>query len=479
MKNLWSSTPRSARIGLVAGALLIVVLTVAIARWSLVKDYQALFTGLNEQDAAAMVAELDRMKQPYELAADGSKILVPREAVHKTRLHLVSKNLPAHGGVGFEIFNNNDYGMTEFTQKVNYQRALQGELTRTILALDEVQSARVHLVLPEAGLFKRAENRAKASVTLALKAGRALEKEQILGIQRLVAASVPDIDTKNVTVLNSAGVALSASPATQTADSGDWKLETKRHIEEYLAKKLSGLVSRAVGADRAAVSVDVLLDYDNVKTTAEEVIAAPGEAGERPSGVLVRERQSTRSSSSGKPATGEGGAGKESDVTNLDSEYQTGRRVQQIISTPGSVKRITVGVVLPPGVDAAQVEKLRELVSVAAGLDKSRGDGVAIHAISIANPEQPREEAMPSAAGTTNRGMTPQLADPKRMDSPTVILALLLAAAALLAIGHQVWRLRKRTPPAPAPLLLDETQRQQLLIDLRGWLAEPSGTSRA
>lgn len=482
MNLFWTSLGRRARLGLAIGALAAVLLTLAIARWTLAKDYDVLFSGLSPQDAAAMTAELDRMKQPYDLADDGSKILVSRETVHKTRLHLVGKNLPAHGGVGFEIFNNTDYGMTEFTQKVNYQRALQGELTRTILALDEVQSARVHLVLPEAGLFKRAEHQAKASVTLALKAGRTLDKDQILGIQRLVAASVPEIDPKHVTVLGSTGVTLSASPSSQTADSADWKLETKRQIEDHLARKLTALVSRAVGAGRAAVSVDVLLDYDNVKTTAEEVLAARGDPSERPSGVLVRERQTLRSS---KPSSGGEGAAKESEVTSVDSEFQTGRRVQQIISTPGTVKRITVGVVLPPGVEPAQIDKLRELVTVAVGLDTTRGDGVAIHALSLDTPEAGRDAAgVPPTTAPGDPRMSAQLSSPAQRGGVTTSLALLLAAAAAAALALvgalalRTWRRDARLRRQAQPPALDEAQRQQLLIDLRGWLAEPGGTPR-
>ena len=156
-----------------------------------------------------MIEELDRMKVPYRLDDGGGSILVPEELVHKTRLQLVGKNLPLHGAVGFEIFNNTDFGMTEFTQKVNYQRALQGELTRTIMALEEVQSARVHLALPESSLFKREQSRPKASVALAVRPGQSLARDQVAGIQRLVAAAVPGIDADDVTVLDQKGVTLS------------------------------------------------------------------------------------------------------------------------------------------------------------------------------------------------------------------------------------------------------------------------------
>src|SRR5262245_23984714 len=144
IKNFWTGLPVRSRVGIAAGAVVIVGVLAVLGHWAMARAYQPLFTNLADADAATLVAELDRMKVPYHLEAGGRQISVPEEMVHKTRLQLVSKELPLHGGVGFEIFNNTDFGMTEFNQRVNYQRALQGELTRTILSIEQVQSARVH-----------------------------------------------------------------------------------------------------------------------------------------------------------------------------------------------------------------------------------------------------------------------------------------------------------------------------------------------
>ena len=293
-KGLWAQATPAARGSLIVGALLIVVLTVVLGRWALTTDYQALFTDLSEQDASTMVAELDRMKVPYRLEGGGTRIVVPEGMVHKTRLQLVGKNLPLHGAVGFEIFNNTDFGMTEFTQKVNYQRALQGELTRTIMALDEVQAARVHLALPESTLFKRDQNRPKASITLAVKPGRAIGREQVAGIQRLVAAAVPGIDTGDVTVLDQKGVALSRGTEAG-AEAAGWQLETKRQIEDHLVRKIGAVLDRAFGPGQGVVSVDALVNFDQVKVTTEEVLGAKGGDG-APAGVVVRERQTYKES---------------------------------------------------------------------------------------------------------------------------------------------------------------------------------------
>ena len=149
IRNFWNGLGRGARAGLVAGTVSIALATAAMGWWALRADYQVLFAELSPQDAAAMTAELERLKVPYRLADEGASILVEKEQVYAVRMKLMGKDLPLHGAVGFELFNNSDFGMTEFAQKINYQRALQGELTRTILSLAQVKDARVLLVLPE------------------------------------------------------------------------------------------------------------------------------------------------------------------------------------------------------------------------------------------------------------------------------------------------------------------------------------------
>ena len=195
IKKFWEQLAPLARIGLIGSFFCIVIMTVVFAYWVLRTDYQVLFSELKAQDASAMVAELDRMKVPYTISDDGGNILVAKEQVHALRMKLMGKDLPLRGAIGFELFNNSDIGMTEFAQKINYQRALQGELTRTILSLSQIRDARVLLVLPEQGLFKQATSKPKASITLMMKPNQSLRPEQVVGIQKLVSASVPGIKT--------------------------------------------------------------------------------------------------------------------------------------------------------------------------------------------------------------------------------------------------------------------------------------------
>lgn len=475
-KSIWTGSSLGARSALMVGAFAIVVATVAIGNWAMTKEYEALFTGLAEQDASTMVAELDRMKIPYRLEDGGRRILVPQELVHKTRLQLVGKNLPLHGAVGFEIFNNTDFGMTEFAQKVNYQRALQGELTRTIMSLNEVQSARVHLVLAESSIFKRDQNRSKASVTVALKPGHTLAREQVSGIQRLVAAAVAGIDAADVTVLDQKGITLSSRQDAQR-DGSTWQLETQRQIEDHLVRKAAMMLDRTFGPGQGVVSVDVVLNFDQMKVTTEEVLAAKntGEAGAAAAGVLVRERQTLREQ--GGKDKAEGAAA----VTNTETEYQTGRRVEQIVGTPGSVRRINVGVVVPRGVSAERLDRVRQIVAMAVGLDKDRGDGIAVYSL------DQMSETAPALAGATAEaaGLVPveqsgsQAAARAQTALPISADVLLRYAAGLLLLAFAVaawwWSSRARRPVALAvPVLLGDAERGRLLENVKLWLDKPA-----
>ena len=284
IKRFWDSLAenfgRAGRIGLLAGIVAILSVAAVCGYYLLRPDYQVLFAELTPQDTAAMTAELDRQKIPYILAdqgGDAATILVERSEVYKTRIKLMSKDIPLHGAVGFELFNNSDFGMTEFAQKVNYQRALQGELIRTILSLTAVRDARVLLVLPEQGLLKQATNKPKASITLTLKPDQRLRTEQVAGIQRLVSSAVPGIVTEDVTIVDQNGVALTRAvgdpgAAENTAD----RLDLKKDTEAYLSRKAGEVLDRILGPGQALASVDVTLNMDRVQSSTDEVLGAPG-----------------------------------------------------------------------------------------------------------------------------------------------------------------------------------------------------------
>ena len=230
-----SSPPRQAiLIGLVAvvGAILIFSAWFFLVR----TPFEIAFTDLKSNDAVTIVAELDRMKTPYKLADDGTTILVPKDKVDSARINILGGDLPLKGAVGFELFNKTDMGLTEFAQKINYQRALQGELARTIMALDNIDSARVHLSLPESGIFERDKRAAKASVTIATKLGDSLGDKTVHGVQRLIASAVPELDPQNVVVLDAHGQLMSDEPAMSMMPSPEQ--QEKSALEQYYAGKI-------------------------------------------------------------------------------------------------------------------------------------------------------------------------------------------------------------------------------------------------
>lgn len=455
LNDFWNGLGRGARTAVLAGAVGVAGAALVTATWLLQPDYRVLFADLAAPDAAVMVAELERMKVPYRLGEDGTTILVDAAAVHKTRLKLMSHEMPLHGTVGFELFNNSDFGMTEFAQKINYQRALQGEITRTILSLSEIEAARVHLALPEDGLFKRTDTRAKASITLTVRRGQSLRPEQISGIQRLVSASVPAIQTQDVTILDQHGVALTRPAASDGGSVVETeRLDVKKETEDYLAKKAAAVLDRTFGSDKASVSVDATLNMDQVKVTSEDVIAAPPSGGH--AGVVVRERESSHDGNE------DGHDGRHGDSTK-EVEYQVGRRVQQLVSAPGAIVGLHVVAMIRTSLDAEQTEQVREMVSAAVGASRERGDVVVVQPLDDIAP--PPLRPMPEAPVPVEPAT---VAAPAQRPAPQTVM--ILGACLCLVLGVGVGALlRRRRGPMP----LSESERQAALLQVRSWLAEP------
>jgi flagellar M-ring protein FliF len=449
----WKERSSAAKAGFALAALAVVALAVGAAVWILRDDYQPLFTDLQASDAAAITTELERQKLPYKLGDEGATVLVPADAVHATRLKVMGKGLDLKGTVGFEIFANSDFGMTEFAQRINYQRALQGELARTIMAFEEVKTARVHVVLPETGVFRKSAVRPKASVTLVMRNERRLLPEQIQGIQRLVAAAVPEMDPAAVTVLDQQGVALSRRA--DAAAEGDGGLDAKKEVEGYLARKVVAVLDKALGPGQAIVSVDVTLGHDHVKVTREDVLSAPG-------GAIVRRRETTQPASGFGAALSPAGDTIKSNAaaTTSEVEYQLGRKVEQVVSAPGGVRRISVGVLLPSHIETQQAESLRDVIAMAVGLNPVRGDGIALSWVS------PREAkpAVPSAPAELKPPVRTRPMEAQRFDwwLAAAAAALALAAALLVLLAK-----RRRRPGGAATL--SPKEREEMLSRLKEW----------
>lgn len=461
----WNQQSVVARIGLVVLGFAIVAGTVAAAVWAIRADYQPLFTDLDPRDASVIAAELDRTKIPYEIAADGTTILVEKSHVPATRMKVMGKGLDLKGSVGFEIFNNTDFGMTEFAQKINYQRALQGELARTISAFDEVRSVRVHLVLPESGLLRKNTVRPKASVTLAMRNGDRLTLEQIQGIQRLVAASVPEMEPAAVTVVDQQGVALSRRSNTESdRDLGTAGLDAKRDVESYLTHKVVAVLDQAYGVGKALVTVDVTLSHDHIKSTREDVLPVGGREG-----AIVRRRDTTqRAPITVTAVDGAREPGLGSTAVASDVEYVHGRQVEQIVSEPGAVKRISVGILVPGTGDSYQAERLKQVVANAVGLNPSRGDAIAFSWIGSNGKKL-------SGDGLTTLPQSPVAGRQKpaeAIDADARVMHLLWIAVAALFILLLValYLVRRRSQINQTPASLSSREREEILARVKAWM---------
>jgi len=417
----WSGLEKTARTGLIVGIAAIVIAVAGLGYWLLRSDYKVLFADLDERDASAIVEELKRNKIDYRLEDEGRRVLVDGARVHETRLKLMGKGIALNGGVGFEIFDNKDVGMTEYTQKIHFQRALQGELARTIMAIEQVKVARVHLVIPETSIFRRQAVSPKASISLVLRPGATLHREQIDGIQRLVAASVPGLDSRRVTILDQKGTVLSSNVETdEKIEAASGKLRMKKEVEAYLARKIVEVMDRAFGAGQAIVSVDVAMNFDDVKRTQEDVVPLQVDGKAEETGAVLRKRQSIHRQAGAGPSTrvSDGGdyqAPAPYVTSTTEVEYELGKRVEQVVSTPGGIQRVSVGVIVPPGVGTDQIDKVRALVGTVVGFNASRGDAITVQAIDAlvgtTGNEHPDREMVAGSSGRASELSSTTVAD--------------------------------------------------------------------
>lgn len=501
MAALFSNKNNGQRTVLIGGVIAIALLSVLAWQWLYEASYAPLFKDLQPGDAAKIVGEITRAKGKYRLEDEGATILVPEADVHPMRLKLMSSGVPLSGGVGFELFDNADFGMTEFAQRINYQRALQGELTRTIVSLKEVKFARVHLVLPEAGLFRDEGNAPSASVTLFLEENeQPPSDQQIAGIQRLVAASVPKLTPSQVTITNANGLTLNRGESGEAGvGSVTEQLQKKMDVEKYLAAKVGDVLLKAFGPNQAMVSIDVTLDFSKSTSTTEEIL--PAATGTQ-LGNLLRKRESRV----------RGGEDKDTD-TNKDNvttevEYQFGKQIAQVSEVPGRIQRMSVGVVVPADTLSERRTAIRDLVAASVGFDETRGDAIEVYTMTA--PIVPAEKAHVEELEKAVVLLSEELAvrkdaavtveskrdavherDPAFVegvrnimsnDNYMAVLWVVLSAVAGVGIVLSLIVRRRRITRGTSlrgvesdPLSLDE--RRRLLTQVQNWLQDESGVA--
>lgn len=466
----WTGLAPAARIGALGGA----TLALAALAWALFlavrQDYSVLFAGLSAADAAAVVAKLEQAKVPYRLSDDGAAILVAAEQVYDLRLELMAGDLPLRGGVGFEIFDKQGLGASEQSQRVSYQRALQGELARTIGTLENVRQVRVHLVMPESTLFTRDRQQASAAVAVAMQPGTSLQNQQIVGVQRLVAAAVPGLAPERVVVTDQRGVTVSSADAGGIGTgAADARLKVKREIEDYLTLKVARLLDSAFGPGQAIVSVDATLNFDATKTTIQDLLPG-GQGGAE--GRVVRRRQITGAAGAEPTWTSaaDSSVAPRSPSSSLDVEFEYGRRIDEIIGAPGALTRLSIGVVVPDAVSEQHREKVAELVKMAAGVDERRGDAITVQPLSLIDlaPEADIARDPAPARIATVADMPSRV--PTSSDSGWVLGGLVVFIVVVLGL--------LALPRAPRTRPLTEQERQGILEDIQRALADEPAPTR-
>lgn len=455
-RNFYLSLQRPARIGLIIGIVALLALTIATLWWVMTPRQQLLFGNMNERDAAEVVASLNEWKVPHTITDGGAGITVAADQVYDTRMRLVSAGVPRGGHVGFELFDDSDFGVTEFAQRVNYQRALQGEIERTIAALPGVTGARVHLTIRRPGLFADQHDDSKASVALALEPGQRLTRKQINGVRSLVAASVEGLAPTQVSVLDSDGGLLAAASADGANDADlQGHAEEDQRLENRLQARIVDLLGQVLHDEEFRVSVEATLNFDAVREVSERPLAQGGDGN----GLLANKRVSHSGGS-------EGGQNQNEE----ESTFVHGTSRQEIARAPGRIETLSVAVILPPNLDDSEVERIRSLVAAAAGINEVRGDRLAVSRLGRGQ----RWDASPGAARAVTALGATQAPPPSQPTSPVkktaastpwIRWALIAVAGALLG-GIAILATQRR------PKRLSRTERDAVLARMRGWLAE-------
>jgi len=466
LTDFWASLPTPKRIALVTVMTLVLGGVMAVSVLGSRETYGTLYSELATEDAASIVEKLKTSQVPYRIEAGGTMIQVPEERIPGLRLELAAAGLPHGGSVGFEIFDRSKIGATEFEQQVNLRRALEGELARSVMSIDGVKSARVHLVLPERRLFAAREESASASVVVKLNNSHNFGRKEVAAVVHLVSAAVPTLSKDRVSVVSTEGVTLHrpTSDAQGGGDLADLGAEQARVMAGALESEAQSQLERVLGPGNADVRVNLWLDnsarekteelYEPTKTALRsehkvEEGVANGEAGV--AGVPGAKSNLPDAAGEGpvaeeKPAAGSGGA-----VRSQTRNWEVQKVVQKTTTPAGDIRRLSVAVLLngryvkkgdkqvfsPIGPD--EVKSLEETVKRAVGFNPDRGDTVTVQATQFAKLDT--DELSTPVGFFTNKPWLPYAAG---------------AAALMLVLGTLVLVFRTKKPlplPVAAPLV--------------------------
>ena len=389
----WLKTTKKQRYVALGG---VVAFLIAILAWGVLyggkTEYVPLFTNMEAKDAGEVINKLKEAKTPYEIGDKGASILVPSKDVYRLRMELAAQGLPK-GKKGFEMFEQSQFGATEFQNKVQYLQALQGELTRTIEQLTEVEAARVHIVLPQDSLYKQNEKPATASIMLKIRPNQELTPAQVKGIVNLTAHSIQGLKPENITVVDQFAKVLNApeeegqGPDKKTSLT---QFQLTKRVQDDLQRNIQSMLDQVLGAHKSAVRVNVELNFDQRsldRQVFEPVVDDKGII--RSSQDLAENYRGTAAAPGGQPGVASNIPGYVTTNQNQSSyekkettrNYEINETKEKIIATPGAIKRLTVAVLVDEALTQAQQDSISKVVGSAAGFNQGRGDIVSVERI--------------------------------------------------------------------------------------------------
>tara|TARA_R110001599_G_scaffold159052_1_gene346177 strand:- start:198991 stop:200694 length:1704 start_codon:yes stop_codon:yes gene_type:complete len=437
-----AKSPNGRKFGLMVAAAAVIAVMIGLVLWGQKPEYRVLFSNFSDRDGGAIMSSLQAANIPYKFAEGGTAILVPADQVHEMRLKLAAEGLPKGGNVGFELMENQKLGVSQFLEQVNFQRALEGELARSIESLAAVQGARVHLALPKASVFVRDQQKPTASVLLNLESGRMLDRQQVSAIVHLVASSVPDLPPKNVTVVDEAGNLVSDNGRSTGNNALDpAQIKYVQDLQQSIAKRVESIITPIVGSENVRAEATVDVDFSTTQQAAEiykpnqvansatirsqQISEAGDGAGKNASGVpgalTNQPAPSATAPLTAAPTTpaAEGVPGGAATATAADAKstpvqrdittnYEVDKTLRYVQQPMGGLKRVSVAVVVnykrTVGADGkvtitplSEVEKtqITDLVKQAMGYNADRGDTLNVVNSPFAGVDHPEEAKLP------------------------------------------------------------------------------------
>lgn len=430
--NLLDQLTLQQKMGVVVGVAALFALIAGAWMWGQTPDYRVLYSNLSDRDGGAIIESLQQMNVPYKFAEGGGALLVASNQVHEARLKLASQGLPKGGNVGFELMENQKFGITQFAEQVNYQRALEGELARSVESIGAVAAARVHLAIPKPSVFVKEQQKPSASVVLSMQGGRLLDSAQVSAIIHLISSSVPEMSAKNVTVVDQNGTLLSASHDGNTNEGLDAnQLKYVQQIEQSYIKRIEALLTPMLGMNNMRAQVSADIDFSRTEQTSESY-----KPNQNAADSTIRSKQSSEAmngsglNASGVPGaltnqppvpatapivadtgTQSGGATANSgNISNLQKEstvnYEVDRTIRHTVLPVGSIKRLSVAVVVNGNrkvsdakgktstktLTDAEKEQIDNLVRDAVGFDQTRGDSLNVQVAAFTESKEIVEE---------------------------------------------------------------------------------------